>query len=306
MQRLSTSNDGIRGSLSLIPNSDYQDQLDYKRNIIVKAFRRYFGSESTTVPEIDHTHPSPLQYGYRTKITPHFEVPRSKGKDGPGEIPDTIGFVEKGRKRLVDIEECVIARPSLNIGLAKERAIVKQKHYKRGATLLLREADDTTAATGDSEEIPKKYVTDHKQIITEHVNEFKFEFPAGTSFTSLHLSVLGSFFQNNNSILPGFTGYVHDQIEASFQELDLLDQPRFLVDAYCGSGLFSVTCSRGFESVIGVEITAESVNYAVHNAKANNIANAKFITGSADRIFDVVHTPPDHIAVIIDPPRKVC
>ena len=105
--------------------------------------------------------------------------------------------------------------------------------------------------------------------------------------------------------MPGFTGYAHDQIESSFKELGLLDQPRFLVDAYCGSGLFSITCSRGFESVIGVEITADSVKYAIHNAKHNNIANAKFITGSADKIFDVVDTPTDRTAVIIDPPRKV-
>jgi tRNA (uracil-5-)-methyltransferase len=77
------------------------------------------------------------------------------------------------------------------------------------------------------------------------------------------------------------------------------------VDAYCGSGLFSVTCSEGFESVIGVEISSDSVQYAIRNAKANNIANASFITGSADKIFEVVRTPPDYTALIIDPPRKV-
>ena len=91
----------------------------------------------------------------------------------------------------------------------------------------------------------------------------------------------------------------------SFKDLDLVDKPRFLVDAYCGSGLFSVTCSEGFESVIGVEISADSVQYAIQNAKANNIPNATFITGSADKIFEVVRTSRDHTAVIIDPPRKV-
>jgi len=91
----------------------------------------------------------------------------------------------------------------------------------------------------------------------------------------------------------------------SFKDLDLVDKPRFLVDAYCGSGLFSVTCSEGFDSVIGVEISADSVQYAIQNARANNIANATFITGSADKIFEVVRTPPDHTALIIDPPRKV-
>jgi tRNA (uracil-5-)-methyltransferase len=80
---------------------------------------------------------------------------------------------------------------------------------------------------------------------------------------------------------------------------------RFLVDAYCGSGLFSITCSEGFDSVTGIEISVDSVKYAIRNAKANNIANASFITGSADRIFEVVKTPPEHTALIIDPPRKV-
>ena len=116
---------------------------------------------------------------------------------------------------------------------------------------------------------------------------------------------LGAFFQNNNAILADFTGYAHNQIVSSFAELELDGQPRFLVDAYCGSGLFSVTCSKGFESVVGVEISAESVKYATINAKANNIANAIFITQSAEHIFQVVQTPPDQTALIIDPPRKV-
>jgi len=87
--------------------------------------------------------------------------------------------------------------------------------------------------------------------------------------------------------------------------LGLLDGPRYLVDAYCGSGLFSVTCGEGFESVVGVEISADSVKYATQNANANNIGNATFMTGSADKIFEIVKTPPDQTAVIIDPPRKV-
>jgi tRNA (uracil-5-)-methyltransferase len=87
--------------------------------------------------------------------------------------------------------------------------------------------------------------------------------------------------------------------------LGLADKPKFLVDAYCGSGLFSVTCSKGFESVMGIEISQSSVKYASQNAKANNIPNASFVLGSADQIFEKVNTPPDNTAVIIDPPRKV-
>jgi len=137
-------------------------------------------------------------------------------------------------------------------------------------------------------------VTDPNDIVLEIVRGYQFRFPAG------------SFFQNNNGILGDFTGYAHAQIVSSFKELGLADKPRYLVDAYCGSGLFSITCSEGFESVIGVEISADSVKYAQLNADTNKIANAKFLTGSADQIFEVVQTPPDHTALIIDPPRKGC
>jgi tRNA (uracil-5-)-methyltransferase len=92
---------------------------------------------------------------------------------------------------------------------------------------------------------------------------------------------------------------------SSFNEAGAIDEPRYLVDAYCGSGLFSVSCGEGFESVVGVEISADSVKYASENAKTNSVVNATFVTGSADKIFEKVKSPPDQTAVIIDPPRKV-
>ncbi|SRR6266496_5363276 len=81
-----------------------KDQLEFKRKVIVKAFQRQFISNSNAIPAIDSTHPSPLVYGYRTKITPHFEIPRSRSKDAEGQHPQDIGFVEKGRRRILDIE----------------------------------------------------------------------------------------------------------------------------------------------------------------------------------------------------------
>ena len=193
----------------------------------------------------------------------------------------------------------------MNAGLTEQRILAKQKLYKRGATILLREALVIREDSNVSADAAKRCVTNPKEIIVERVGKYRFEFPAGMMSSEAHTNLAGAFFQNNNAILADFTGYAHDQIMARFKELQLDDQPKYLVDAYCGSGLFSVTCSKGFESVVGVEISADSVQYAIRNAKANNIANASFITGTADKIFDVVQTPPDHTALIIDPPRKV-
>jgi len=86
--------------------------------------------------------------------------------------------------------ECSIATGVLNLGLTEQRALAREKTFKRGATIVLREAVDTeklstteTASTEStpvtSPEIPKKYVTDQKETIIEFVNNYKFQFPAG-------------------------------------------------------------------------------------------------------------------------------
>jgi tRNA (uracil-5-)-methyltransferase len=165
--------------------------LDFKREVIAKAFQRYLSEDRSSQFKIDPTHPSPKEYGYRTKITPHFDIPRSFRKDSQGTCPADIGFVEKGRRRILDIEgmspfvtvdetECVIATAPLNRGLIEQRAIAKQKTYKRGATILLREATriEELGGTGDGD-LSKTYVTDPNEVILEEFENFKFRFPAG-------------------------------------------------------------------------------------------------------------------------------
>jgi len=67
----------------------------------------------------------------------------------------------------------------LNEGLVEQRAIAKQKVFKRGATILLREAEALK-----SEQIEgvrtKRCVTDPNEVIMEEFDGFKFEFPAGS------------------------------------------------------------------------------------------------------------------------------
>jgi hypothetical protein len=67
----------------------------------------------------------------------------------------------------------------LNVGLAEQRALAKEKLYKRGATILLREALATGIDFSSSGELPKRSVTNPKEIIAERVGKFIFEFPAG-------------------------------------------------------------------------------------------------------------------------------
>jgi hypothetical protein len=68
----------------------------------------------SSIPIIGSTFPSPLQYGYRTKITPHFDAPPVKVQKGGilptnSEKPDwlRIGFNQIGRRYAMDIEVSV-------------------------------------------------------------------------------------------------------------------------------------------------------------------------------------------------------
>ncbi|KAI0244183.1 tRNA(m5U54)methyltransferase [Massospora cicadina] len=196
-----------------------------------------------------------------------------------------IGFQIKGRKNILDIEECILATPAVNSGYRHERERVAATYdkYPRGATLIIREsvAEDGSTTT----------VTEHKAQVTQKVGDVKFKYPAG------------SFFQINGSILTRLTEYVMDEIKTA---PGLAQPPRFLLDVYCGSGLFAVACSRAFERVVGVDVSDQSISCASGNAAINDITNCAFKLGNAEVIFEDLDFRGENTAVIIDPPRKGC
>ncbi|KAI7522099.1 S-adenosyl-L-methionine-dependent methyltransferase, partial [Hortaea werneckii] len=125
----------------------YTFQLAHKRGIVEKAYRNFSNLPPSAVPEVGETIGSPLQFGYRTKLTPHFDAPPGARRDKrhgnkvqwDGVPP--IGFMKKGTRKTMDIEECPIGTEAVQGGLKSERARVHRDidQYQRGATLLLRE-----------------------------------------------------------------------------------------------------------------------------------------------------------------------
>ncbi|CUS24651.1 LAQU0S18e01134g1_1 [Lachancea quebecensis] len=305
----------------------YDVQLNLKRETVANAYK-YFAPrllEKALLPEIGETVASPKTFDYRTKLTPHFDMPKKVHKL---EERPPLGFGQKGRptwrntdaggsRSILDIEECVIGTRILNEGMENERKKFERdfRAYKRGATILLREntrllesqkpigeqlgegsVDPDTGKTSyleitEDRPLAKTCVTNSRQIVTEYINGYTFEFSAG------------EFFQNNNSILPKVTEYVCNNLQIPGSKPE---DPHYLVDAYCGSGLFSITASKGVDKVIGVEVSADSVSFAEANAKANGVENCKFVVGKAECIFASIDTPCDRTSVILDPPRKGC
>ena len=245
---------------------DYAVQMEWKGRQVAELLQKMADLDEIRVEPVIA---SPQEWHYRSKITPHFQKPKN------GKI-EAIGFLSaQSRNRIVDVEACPIATPAINEGLPAVRSEVhgQAARYKKGATLLLRDAGGHLA-------------TNPNEPVTETVDGIEFEFLAG------------SFFQNNPFILPRFTRYVAAQAA--------LGDTRFLVDAYCGSGLFCLTAAARFERVAGIEINESAIDWAKRNARRNRIENCDLHAGSAENIFGAVDFPPQETSVVIDPPRKGC
>jgi 23S rRNA (uracil1939-C5)-methyltransferase/tRNA (uracil-5-)-methyltransferase len=272
----------------------YAEQLKWKRQQVEELLKFMAGVEFAVNPVIG----SPREFGYRSKITPHFRAwpVAGRGEAGlPGAAtPATrnpICFLKQGtRFDIIDVPQCPIATPEINEKLTEVRAKTQARlaagEYKRDSTLLLRHAQEGV-------------VTDYDAVIHEVIAQPANPQSAIRGPQSLRLHFLArDFFQNNPFILPAFTGYVREQAAGS--------GAKFLVDAYCGSGLFALSCAQAFEKVTGIELSETSVKFATENAAANNIANASFRAGDAAQIFAGLDFPPANTAVVIDPPRKGC
>jgi 23S rRNA (uracil1939-C5)-methyltransferase/tRNA (uracil-5-)-methyltransferase len=230
---------------------------------VVECFEKIGGLTLTTMP----TFPSPKTYGYRSKLTPHYE----KSREG---MERKLGFLKHGSRRiLVDVPSCPIATTSINEFLPQARTALFKETKKKGGTLLLRDVQEGVA-------------TDPKEVVSERVNGIVFQFKAG------------EFFQNNPFILPDLVNHVIEQANPG--------NSISLIDAYCGGGLFSLSASRRFQKVVGIEISREGFEGARTNALLNQIKNAEFFLGDASSIFQELQNLPRPCSLIVDPPRKGC
>jgi 23S rRNA (uracil1939-C5)-methyltransferase/tRNA (uracil-5-)-methyltransferase len=245
----------------------YERQLKEKTQHVKELMRKLGGIEFP----VDLAHGSPQVFNYRSKITPHYNRP-----DRDGSQP--IGFLQYGRRnQIIDVEQCPIATDKINAALPEAREEARRaggkKRRQRGGTLLLRD-------------VLEGVVNDPQDIVSERVGQVTFQFKAG------------EFFQNNPYILPELVDYVAQEASAN--------GARYLVDAYCGVGLFSLSIAGSFEQVAGVEISEPAVRWAQANCKISNIKNARFVIGKAEAIFNGLKFPSEETAMVIDPPRKGC
>ncbi len=102
----------------------YPRQLEIKTRQVAEALRR-IGKFAD--PPVEPAQPSPLEYGYRNRITVHVAPPK-------------VGFHGTDPRRIVDIARCPLADAPVNTALARLRA---KKHLRPGPATLRADPQQT-------------------------------------------------------------------------------------------------------------------------------------------------------------------
>ena len=109
-----------------------------------------------------------------------------------------------------------------------------------------------------------------------------------------------SFFQNNFHLLPGLVASVREKFSRAGS--------RFLLDAYCGVGFFSLELADLAERFVGVEVDLPAIQAARRNASRRGVVNGEFVPGrTEDLLASLLHRfEGGKTTLILDPPRTGC
>ena len=178
----------------------YEEQLLYKHRTLKIIFEPIMQNNPDII--LHPVHPSPMQYYYRTKMTPHFNRPSIRDSHIPIGMNDYQG-------NLIDLEQCPIVTPEINhrYTLLRREVQSRKDFYINGATLLLRRSFPGPSVKTSSNE-----------IATEIVSGVSFRFNAG------------SFFQSNPPVVEACIGIIKKVLQEARISLNI----PYLLDIYCG------------------------------------------------------------------------
>lgn len=177
-----------------------------------------------------------------------------------------LGFMDISGGRLVDIERCEIMDESINQQILQARS---QELLKRNGGDLIFWSNPSGSPCED---------------IVRTVKGREFLVPRS------------GFFQANL--------YLTDAMVDKVCRLAGLEKRASILDACCGSGLFSIFLAPSAERLTGVEIHEKSVQYARENAERNGIKNAEFICADIGEVLSGMAERQDAVdLILLDPPR---
>ena len=296
---------------------DYELQLRHKQAQVADAIGRLGRFADVELRPIE---PARSIWGYRNKL----EYSWSQGAEGP-----SLGFHVSGRwDRLMAVETCHIASEASNeVRRAFERWAREQRleayDQRSGAGflrhLVVREGTRTgqvlpmlVTAPGAVPGLERlRELVEHLVVGVVHaVNDGVAEVTGGLEAVplfgeeefeervlglTLRLSA-GAFMQTNTEMCDVLYGHA---LEAARLRPDDVAW-----DLYCGAGAIGLSAAARVSRVVGIEISAESVERARGNADRNGIGNAEFVLGDvAKELRPLLERVPRPDVVFVDPPR---
>jgi 23S rRNA (uracil1939-C5)-methyltransferase len=258
----------------------YPDQLAAKEAVFEDQLQRI---GKITDPPLEKIIPSPQPWNYRNQI--QFQI-SPEGR---------LGFRQQHSHQLVDIQECHLPEPLLNMiwpvveaehipGL--DRVILRSGEGEQDALLILESKDPHPLSFELDLPLSAVYQGPGGEIVL-----------AGDDFTILEVYGFpfvvsaGSFFQVNTQAAE----LMVDQLLDILQPLD----NALVLDVYCGVGLFSLFMAERGGQVIGVEFNPSAVDDFLYNLSGYD--QVKIYDAAAEEVLPHLQLAPD--VIVLDPPR---
>lgn len=299
----------------------YEKQLEFKRKRVKDVLERIGGFKNAEVLE---TKGMENPYNYRNKM--QFPVTIKNGKAEFGFysakshkiIPfENCSIADKRNDEILKavkefIDECHISVYNAKIHKGLVRHVVTRIGHKTGEIMVMLVLNGTSLP--HKEKLINKLLSiDGMKTVVLNENTEKTSLITGRKYTVIY----------GNGYITDYIGNIRFDISpASFYQVNPLQTEKLyshaleladlkgnetVLDIYCGIGTISLFMAQRAKKVIGVEIVAEAIKDAKHNAKINSIKNSEFIVGSAEDIIPEIYEKgcvPD--VVVVDPPRKGC
>ncbi len=235
----------------------YEAQLAAKAEIIGDCLQRI--ARLDHLPEIT-VQPSPKNWRYRVRAT--WQIDREK---------QTIGYYERGSRRVCDVADCAVLMPELEDTLERVRATAWTEFPKD-----LKHLDVVAGENGVS--LSPEFAEFRTNELSLRVGNEVYQYNAE------------SFFQIN----PALVG---EMIEFALSDA----AGSAALDLYCGVGLFTLPLARRFEKVVGVEANSTAVRFARRNLEQAALANVRVVNAT---VADWIRTASRAVdLVLLDPPR---
>ena len=237
----------------------YEAQLAAKSEIIRDCLHRI---AQVDLPEVKVVS-SPNPWHYRARAT--WQVDQEQ---------QTIGYYERGSRRVCDVVDCAVLVPALQTTLEQLRntpisAIPGD----------LKHLDVVLGETGVS--LAPAFANFHTNELSVKVGDETYSYNAE------------AFFQVNQGVLIELLEFALDDLSGDVA-----------LDLYCGVGLFTLPLARRFKKVIGIESNSVATRFARRNLQQANLPNGNIVTSTLTDWIRSGSNKRDIVDfVLLDPPR---